>query len=461
MKKLLLIILTFAVSNSFAQSNYTLYNMTSIPQRLSINPAKKPDCKWYIGTPALSSTGLEFTSNAIDIKKFNTALVPNADDSSNYTLNINELSSILSKNSYIGLNVNEEWINLGFRLGKNMFFANVTEKVKTRVNLPGDFFKFVFEGNGNDNLGYDFNFNFGVDVLHMREYAVGYNRTLLGDRLTVGGKLKYMQGMNIINTVKSDLIFSTDPESFKYTLEADIEVNASSPLLGKFDEAQILDYALGSLRNVGWGIDLGASLDVTKRLNISASVVDIGQIIWSDNVINYKSKNPGAKFEFRGLDAKDFFSDSVDYAESFSELGDSVLTIFDLDSSNNDFATGLMGEFYLGANYSILENHSAGILLYGSFYNQQLFPAATLSWNSNFRRILSVSVSYTMMRGNFANAGLGLGLNLGPEQFYFVSDNLIGAGNGNYKNIGIKFGWNHVFGRRKVDKKDKKARKDK
>ncbi|MEY2924357.1 MAG: hypothetical protein RLZZ337_905, partial [Bacteroidota bacterium] len=184
---------------SQAQSNYTLYNMKSIPQRLSVNPANKPDCKWYIGTPLVSSIGLDFVSNAIDIKKINNAFIPSPTGET-YALDIASLTDILSRESYIGLNLNQEWINFGFRLGNNMFFANVTEKVKTRVNVPGDFFKFVFQGNGNQNLGYDFNFNFGIDVLHMREYAVGYNRDLLGDRLTVGGKLKYMQGMNILET---------------------------------------------------------------------------------------------------------------------------------------------------------------------------------------------------------------------------------------------------------------------
>ena len=427
--------------------------MSSLPQRLLINPANKPDCKWYFGTPVLSSTGMEFTSNGIQLKKFNNAFTQDA-NADTYSIDISKLSGILSKETYINLDVNQEWLNFGFRLGNNMFFANVTEKVKTRTSLPGDFFKFAFEGNGGDNLGYDFAFNFGVDVLHTREYALGYNRNLLDDRLTIGGRLKYVQGMNILNFAKNDLTFTTDPESFKYTLKADIEVNASSPFLGNIDSLNIESAILGSPNNAGWGIDLGVSFDVTKRLNISASIIDVGEIVWREDVVNYTSKNPRAAFEFRGLDAKDFLDENSDFEESLTRLADSVLTVFDLDSSNHSFTTSLLGQFYLGANYNVLKNHGAGILFYGSFYNQTLYPAFTLSWNSKFRRILGVSLSYTMSRGNFANAGLGFSLNMGPEQFYFVSDNLIGAGVGNYKNVGIRFGWNHVFGRKKLAKKD-------
>ena len=89
----------------------------------------------------------------------------------------------------------------------------------------------------------------------------------------------------------------------------------------------------------------------------------------------------------------------------------------------------------------------------GSFYNKQFYPAMTLSWNSKFGRVLSASVSYTAMRGNFTNLGAGLAINGGPEQFYIVSDNIIGTATGNVKNLSVRFGWNHTFGRKKREQK--------
>ena len=92
-------------------------------------------------------------------------------------------------------------------MGLLPYFAEdfgITEKVKTRVAVPKDILKLAFQGNGGSNLGYDFNFNFGLDVLHTREFAIGYNRTLLDDKLSIGGRLKYIRGLNVINKISPE-----------------------------------------------------------------------------------------------------------------------------------------------------------------------------------------------------------------------------------------------------------------
>ena len=98
------------------------------------------------------------------------------------------------------------------------------------------------------------------------------------------------------------------------------------------------------------------------------------------------------------------------------------------------------------------------ILLYGSFYNRSFYPALTLSWNSQLGRILAVSGSYTISRSGFTNIGLGLAVNLGPEQFYIVGDNLIGTTVGNLQTVYVRFGWNHTFGRKKYQKQKSKQK---
>ena len=458
MKNLLITLLFISIlASASGQSNLTLYNMEPLPQRLQANPALTPDCKWYLGMPGVSSFDFNFNSNALAFKSLNNAFTERA--GGGYTLSINKLSDALDKQTFVNVGVNEEWLNFGFRVRKSMFTFGVTEKVKTRIGIPKDVLKLAFQGNGGANLGYDFNFNFAIDVLHTREFALGYSRQFLGDRLTVGGKLKYIRGINVINTAKNDIIFNTDENTYAYNVTADIEANASTPILD--DDLDPLKAVLGSARNTGFGIDLGAKLDLTKRISVSASVIDLGQINWNDNVTNIKSRNAGATFQFRGIDINDYLSDSVSEGEGFEVLADSLLDVFVLDTFNGSFSTGLLGEFYLGGNIKILKKHNAGVLLYGSFYNKQFYPALTLSWNSKFRRAMALSVSYTMMRGSSANLGLGMAFNGGPEQIYFVSDNLIGAATGNVKNLSLRFGWNHTFGRRRYENKEKRKRKSK
>ncbi|MBT8326198.1 MAG: hypothetical protein KJP21_00660 [Bacteroidia bacterium] len=454
MKKLLLILLIGSSFGLHAQSNLTLYHMETLPQRLQANPAQDPDCQWYLGMPGISSVDFNFNSNGLALGKINDAFIPRT-NSDSFTFDITKLSNLLDKETFINIGVNQDWINFGFRVNKSLFTFNVTEKVKTRVSVPGDFFTFVFEGNGGNNLGKTFDFDWGVDVLHTREYALGYQRSLLDDRLRVGGRLKYVYGLLAVNTERNDLKFTTDPESFALNIESDLKVNMASSYLQMGPgtiEPDPIKAAFGA-DNKGWGFDLGASFDLTNRITLSASLVDMGQLYWKENTVNYQSTNPGASFEFRGVDIKDYIGDSAEYTGGIEELGDSLIEVFGLDSVNQNFTTTLLGEFYIGGTFKLTEKHKAGALFYGSFYNRNFYPALTLSWNSKFGRVLGLSASYTMMRGSFTNLGLGLSFNAGPEQLYFVSDNLIGAATGNVKNLSIRFGWNHTFGRKKREEK--------
>jgi hypothetical protein len=453
MRKLMSILSLVIVSTAFGQSNLTLYNMDALPQSLQVNPGNEIDCQWYFGTPAISSIDFNFNSNGLALRKFNDAFIPNVTGDS-FTFDVTQLSSILDKSTFINTGFNVDWINFGFRVGNNLFTANITEKVKTRVSIPGDFFKFVFEGNGGSNLGYQFDFDWGVDVLHTREYAIGYQRSLLNNKLRVGGKLKYVYGLNVVNTERNDLTFTTAEENFYWDVTSDLKVNVASSILSidSGAEPDPLKAAFGANNN-GFGVDFGGSYDLNKKITLSASVIDLGMISWKENTKNVQSRNPGATFQFRGVDIKDAFGDSTSLEEGLEETLDSLLTVFALDTVSQSFTTGLLGEFYLGGNFNLTKRHNAGVLFYGSFYNKQFYPAMTLSWNSKFGRVLSASVSYTAMRGNFTNLGAGLALNGGPEQFYIVSDNIIGTATGNVKNLTVRFGWNHTFGRKKREQK--------
>jgi hypothetical protein len=449
MRKLFLMLAFSALGyTSMAQSNMTLYNMEPIPQRLSLNPALAPDCKWYLGTPGISSTDFSFESNALDFKSLSNAFIPKAGTDS-FVFDITKLSSILDKETYVSLGINQEWINFGFRINKSMFTFGVTEKVKTRIGIPNDLFKLVFEGNGGSNLGYNFNFNIALDVLHTREYSLGYNRSMLDDKLKIGGRLKYVQGFNVIDTKKNDIVFRTDPNSFAYKVTADIEVNSSSPVFADSAARSDVVKLITTPGGEGFGIDLGASYDLTDRIVLTASVVDVGRIKWTNNVRDIKSKNPGASFEYRGIDIREYTGDSTSGGRGFEALADTLLDVFALDTSHTSFSTGLLGEFYVGGNFKLNDRHNLGLLLNGSFYNKKFYPSMTLSMNSELGRILAVSASYTMMRGSFTNFGLGLGFNFGPEQFYLVSDNLIGLATGNVNTFSARFGWNHTVGRKK------------
>ena len=367
MRKIFSILSLVVAFTAFGQSNLTLYHMDALPQSLQANPGNEIDCQWYLGMPAISSLDFNFNSNGLALRKFNDAFVPNTSGDS-FTFDVTQLSNILDKSTFINTGVNVDWINFGFRVGNNLFTANITEKVKSRVSIPGDFFKFVFEGNGGSNLGYQFDFNWGVDVLHTREYALGYQRSLLNNRLRVGGRVKYVYGLNVINTERNDLTFTTAEENFHWNVTSDLKLNVASSVFSIDSGASPdpLKAAFGA-NNKGFGIDVGGSFDLNKKISVSASVVDLGMISWKENTKNIQSRNPGATFQFRGVDIKDIFGDSTSLEEGLEETVDSLLDVFALDTVSQSFTTGLLGEFYLGGQFNLTKRHNAAVLFYWKF----------------------------------------------------------------------------------------------
>ena len=448
MRKLLIFSLVFiSLSQVMAQNNLTLYNIKPVPQRMAINPAFTPTCKWYFGTPALSSLNFSYNSHIIGLNELSSALEPNG---SNYTLDMTKLSNVFSNGVSVNSSYNHEWIGFGFRLRKSMWSFSINEKLKSRVLLPSDFFRLVFEGNGGDNVGDVFDLGFAMDFIHTREFALGYSRSFIDDKLRIGGRIKYIAGINAIQTERNDLIFETSEKAFTFNVKSDLKFNSS--LMPIDSNTTLNSVLLGNQQNSGFGIDVGANIKLNKKLSISASIIDLGVVQWKGNVKSTFTKNPGVYHEYRGMDIKDFLVDSSNQKKGFETFKDTLMEIIALDTSSESFSTGLMGEFYVGGNLRITKNHNVGALMYGSFYRKEFYPALTLSWNSQIGNILALSASYTIYRESYVNLGFGVALNLGPEQFYITTDNAIGSATDNTRNLGVHFGWNHIFGK----KKDKK-----
>ena len=448
MRKLLIFSLVFiSLSQVMAQNNLTLYNIKPVPQRMAINPAFTPTCKWYFGTPALSSLDFSYNSRVIGLNELSSTLEPNG---SNYTFDMTKLANVFSNGVSVRSAYNHEWISFGFRLRKSMWSFSINEKLKSRVLLPPDFFRLVFEGNGGDNVGDVFDLGFAMDFIHTREFALGYSRSFIDDKLRIGGRIKYIAGINAIQTERNDLIFETSAKAFTYNVKSDLKFNSS--LMPIDSNTTLNSVLLGNQQNSGFGIDVGANLKLNKKLSLSASIIDLGVVQWKDNLKSTFTKNPGVYHEYRGMDIQDFLVDSSNQKKGFEKFKDTLMEIIALDTSSESFSTGLMGEFYVGGNLHITKNHNIGALMYGSFYKKEFYPALTLSWNSQIGRVLALSASYTMYRESFVNLGFGAALKLGPEQFYITTDNAIGSVTDNTRNLGIHFGWNHIFGKKKSKK---------
>lgn len=434
----------FFYNHSIGQ-NFTLYNMNVVPQRTYLNPALIPQGgKISVGLPLLSSEQLSIRNSGF---KYSDVIKHGDDDSLH--LDMDNMLSKLSTNNYLNINYNPDILSFGIAVDKNYFSFNVTEKIDVRFRYPKAFMEFLWKGNG-AYLDKEMKFDFGLDFSHYREYGLGFAREI-NDKLSVGGKVKYLYGMENFSIKRSDISVMTAADDYAITAKANIEINscgiASDSTSPEFNASQ---YAF-SRKNSGFGLDLGGVYKATEKLTVSASILDLGFINWKDNPTNYVSHDQNAQFTYKGFELNQLInSDSSSTDDIGKALGDSLSKIFKIDTLHSNYKTNLSSQIYLGGNYSLTEKSTAGVILYGQVFDKKVHPGIALSYNHQLANWVNVSATYSMYNKSYTNLGLGVALKGGPVQFYIVTDNIFGMILPQHtKNIQLHFGINLLFGKKK------------
>lgn len=451
-KYIISIIILFSAFNLYSQHNLTMYNMHTLPQRIQTNPAQIIDSRVFVGIPGLTSVHILYGNNGFKIRN-----VVSVGDSNKLLIKPLEFYNSLKKDNIISTSGSIDLFYMGIKLRKSFFTLGISEKFKSQVTFPKDFLGLFIIGNAGENIGKDLNFNFGYDIMLYNDISLSMSRAFAKNKLRLGAKVSYLNGIMNLNTEKSELIFNTHQDDFHYTISNNVKFNASNILdtLNKnyeFSEKDA-DYNILKYKNKGMGFSFGAVYTIIPKLTVNASIVDIGFIDWKDNVVNYSTKYPNKSVEFYGLDLKTIFDDSTDMNETIDNLIDTLTEKFEMNETYKGYRTKLPTTFYLGGNLWLTKRHNFGILFYGNYYQKKLNPALTLSYNGKLTRVFGISASYSMINKSFVNGGLGFTLNGGPLQFYMVSDNIIGMIKLRDTNtIDLRFGLNLTFLR-----KDKQA----
>lgn len=433
-----------------AQQNFSLYHMESLPQRTNLNPALLPDCKWFTAFPGFNSMGLQATNSGFNLNAINNAILvkPNGN-----FLDLNAMLDVFSRQNYLSIKVDQTWVQFGFRAKKHFFSANVTDKAGVKFGYPKDLFRFIIDGNGGPNLGETFDFRFSADIYHYREFGVGYAYKL-NNKLTLGAKVKYLQGISRIELKEASLKVRTRPEDYAYEVSSKVELNIASSL-GQVITADgsepVMDGAglYRGIKNKGWGIDLGAEYAVSDKLKLSASLIDIGYISWTQNTASLVSANPNATFIYDGF--KISSADTAINADVyFDKLADSLSGLFGLDTLRRSFRSSLSTEMMMGASYTLRKNLKLNALFYGDVYNRRLMGGLTLGLFWRPVKMFSLSLNNTFYGRAWLNPGICMAFNAGAIQTYFASENFLAPlMPGSVRGASVRVGCNFTIGRAK------------
>ena len=117
------------------------------------------------------------------------------------------------------------------------------------------------------------------------EIAYGYSLPL-GDKFSIGGRVKFLVGLNSADVITRRFNLTTTEEQYILDLDADIDLTSRNKKIGTDDEGY-LDYTsfsgkgkLGAPTGGGLAMDLGLVCKPFDGFSLSASVLDMGGIVW-------------------------------------------------------------------------------------------------------------------------------------------------------------------------------------
>jgi len=348
-------------------------------------------------------------------------------------------------------------LGVGFKgfNGYNHVGINVRTNVSTII--PGSLLRLAKEGV--ENKTYDIS-DFKAHADAYTEIALGHSHKI-NDHLDVGATLKIILGGANVDAEFNKAQLELNEDQWQAVTNA--KVQASIKGLTYKEETKMrgpdgrqtphtyindLDVKHTGLNGFGLGLDLGAVYTLDDSWRFSASLLDLGFISWSNNMV--ASTNGDKSFTTNAYlfnvddDAPNSFDNEMD------RLGEGLAGLYELQNNGDagSRTTGLAATMNLGAEFTLptYKDLSFGLLNTTRIHGKYSWTDFRLSANWHTGKLFSASANFAV--GTYG-ASFGWMLNLHPNGFnlFLASDHTLGklakqglplSANG-HVNIGINF----------------------
>ena len=420
MKKLLSVLGVAAVLacipvSGFSQYLRNSYFMEGTSARMNLNPALVPS-RGYINLPVIGAFGLEVNSSSLGAQDV-IDVIENGDGE--FYANDVFLQKLDPENT-LAMKINTDLLSFGWHKDKSFISFGVGAKVNIDAQIPKSMFQYLYDMENEmftGNRKYDIT-NEKLNLEAYTEVAFGYARQI-NDRLTIGGKAKMLLGIANINLNVNRLgIDAYIPDNYQTVSNAysDITTDVELGLSGKGIELELnkngyiedVNFDKYGIGGYGAAFDFGLSFDLTEHLTLSASVVDLGFISWSESASKvYTSNDHIRNDDITNTDIFDF--ERFGLKEGVSEQR----------------KTKLYPTMVLGGEYSFLNDKiGLGVLSTTRFGEIEKYSELTAMATFRPTTLLNLAVSYSLLQGSDT---FGLALKLGPlmvgTDYMFLSEN--------------------------------------
>ncbi|MFT4665487.1 MAG: opacity protein-like surface antigen [Polaribacter sp.] len=443
------LIASFFFLSASAQNELSLQLMPELLQSTKMNPALAPKEKLVISLPGIFGN---YYHNVGSVGE----LLQSISDST-VRLNVDALLENLMDENTLRINQEFENLHVSYRLNDKVTLSlHQASKSSNYLFYPESLPRLFLQGN---SQFIDQEIAFGPDQHTIAYNEIGLGTALSFGKLQIGAKVKLLLGVGDISTERTDVSLYTDPDVYQLTINSDYLINSSS-----FSEVLLFDTLSGynieyswremiqfknfTTKNRGYALDLGMNYEVSDRLSIGASILDLGKINWKNDVVNYTSKGSNT---FSGLDLKGALTgDSLSITSSI----DTVRNIFDFQTSINNYETKIPTRVYMNATYKLNNKVQLAATVNNEFYRGRNFFAFGLGAHYTLNKNFSAGLTYSVRNNAYFNIGLNLIARKGPVQFFLATDNIaVAVQPYGTNNINARVGLNLVFDELKKQEK--------
>ncbi len=400
---------------SKAQAGFILHGFRDVQQSSLLNPAFTSGATTIVGIPLLSniSTGLVTSSGG-----FNDFFSKKAGSDSLFL----DLKKVINNNKpedritdFLDIDI----LFAGFKAGSTFISLGVRQRLFVQAILDRDLLKLAWNGNSEyENQILDMSHT-NVAEYHLIDYHLGIS-VPVGTKFRVGARFHLLQGLSSIETENNGLNLNTIRDN-----NGDLEIRALTRFQvntsGLSDTTNFNpgDYFL-NFENMGFAIDLGADVQITKQIWVNASVLNWGKVYYRSNTKRYKTVHDSVNFNGAAID----FSKNDNPLRS---IGDTLRSLFDVKDEPGNYSIILPARIIIGGEYYTKDMHNDFSLMFsGRFYRNYFEPAFSVGYSRFVSSHVSVKANYTWLKDAPMNFGMAMAVNFFPFQFYVYSDNVIG-----------------------------------
>ena len=404
-----MVIVTFGLVYSgmcvFAQTSSS-YFVDGSYNRYRLNPALTPE-RAFVSLPVLGGTSVQTNMNAGLANFIYESKSKPGELTTFMSGDVDSRKFLNGLPDAVRLNANLDIDVLGFGFGTSEWYFWLDSRIRSYqgVSIPDDMFRFLKAGM---SKGEYFIRDLNVTTTNYVQTSLGFQIKPV-ENLSVGASTNILLGGAYSKLNIDCMHFRLGPDSWLVNTEATATVSVPDTRVildeeGKIDDIDSDINGFPGIASYGLSFDLGAEYDlkdIVPGLKVSASVTDMGFMIWKDAQVLKTDRNNTV--EFNGI-TDDGFSDQL------SDDAENMARFYECD--DNSVTSKFNATVRMGAEYSLsgVKWLSFGELITLRSGLDRLYESRT-SVNLKAGNVLDVSGSVA-----FSNIGAGFGgvFNLHP-----------------------------------------------